>query len=486
MCSGVGAKDGGCMHGCGRATRLATASVALWLLGGTAWAAPADDRPPATPTAVTVIDAHSYAGALYLASAIPAFSVAVTDPDGDDVSARFTVTGGASPLVLTSEPAPSGSAVTAAAADPLPDGRYTVSARAYAGERESTSGPVTAFVIDTAVPNAPTVKASSAQVTAGTVVKLTFGAASPDVVGYRWELGGITATVAAARPGASAQVSFEVPYGVHQVTVVALDRAGNRSAASSTVIRAVARKPAHRYRLDRSGRDAVGTARSVDLAAPSSTRWDQGRDYWNDDEARLRDCTDAALRVSPSARIGWIGTPKLGFDTRASFTVAGWLKPLSTRTTRTGTGYEAMAISLGKGRNAAAALGYRKPTASSPAYWIAMVDRNTELGYRSFVHDPATREERARVQVGRWAQVALAWDARASTARVYLDGEPIASRVLAESPYAASGIRLGSAAFGSRNLQWNGLIDEVRLYPGALGEDELRLAAAERRPSKGC
>ncbi len=465
-----------------------TASMALWLIGGAAWAAPDADRPPTAPAAVTVVDARAYAGTNYLATSTPTFTVAVNDPDGDEVAGRFTVTGGTRPVLLDTDPVASGATVRAQVGEPLTDGRYTVSARAYNGEQESVPGPAVGFVIDTIAPYAPTVSASSVLLTAGDLVRLTFGAVSGDVVGYRWGIGGTTNAVPAVRLGGSAQVSLEAPYGVHEVSVVAIDRAGNPSAPSSTVIKAVARKPSHRYRLDRSGRDTVGagTPRAVDLAAPSSTRWDQGRDYWSNDEAMVRDCTDESLRVSPTARIGWIGTQKLAFDTRGSFTVAGWLKPLSTRTTRTRTGYEAMAISLGKGRNAAAAIGYRKPTQTSPAYWIAMVDQNTTVGRRSFIHDPTTRKERAEVRVGRWTQVALVWDARAKAARVYLDGELIAARTLTESPYAASGIRLGSAAFGRRNLQWNGLIDEVRLYPGALGEAELRLSVAERRPSQAC
>ena len=86
---------------------------------------------------------------------------------------------------------------------------------------------------------------------------------------------------------------------------------------------------------------------------------------------------------------------------------------------------------------------------------------------------------------GDWHHVACTYDSASSTKRLYFDGVELGSgAVISDLNVASSGFAIGSTSAGGEQI--NGLIDDVRVYDGALSQPEIAaLAAATPPPTPG-
>lgn len=83
----------------------------------------------------------------------------------------------------------------------------------------------------------------------------------------------------------------------------------------------------------------------------------------------------------------------------------------------------------------------------------------------------AAGETAVKVVLNRWYHLAATWDG--TTVRVYIDGEFNKSYALASYSNANSPTRLGASNDGTA-YQYNGLIDDVRIYSTALSASEVK------------
>ncbi len=74
---------------------------------------------------------------------------------------------------------------------------------------------------------------------------------------------------------------------------------------------------------------------------------------------------------------------------------------------------------------------------------------------------------------GQWHHVGLVWDASAMTRTLYVDGVEVAAGTVTKCPYHGSGrLQIGTWDSPSTGL-WSGLIDDVRVYKGALTAEQI-------------
>ncbi len=183
---------------------------------------------------------------LYVNTARPTLRSVVSDPDGGQVRALYTVTTGSTTVwnQLAGPYVASGgysNFVPTTATPALTNGQtYTVVVRAHDGALTRASDSSWTFVVDTAKPATPTIGANN--LTSGAWVEttpasntFTFTTTSTDTVRFEYSRDGTAWTsVAATGTGSTrtATLSWVAP-GAHTLVVRAIDRAGNISATST-------------------------------------------------------------------------------------------------------------------------------------------------------------------------------------------------------------------------------------------------------------
>ncbi len=178
----------------------------------------------------------------YTNSKTPTFSGSAPDPDGDTIGLLFRVGKAATPTTEETScqgPAvPQSSSTSCTIPKQLPDGTYTVRAKAgdyynWAGgslEAAAGWGPLSYFTVDTTAPPAPTISADNA-------TENVWGATQPqsntftligpaDTASFSYQEGNGTIRTAVATNGI-AKVSWNPPNGWRALTVQTKDRAGN-------------------------------------------------------------------------------------------------------------------------------------------------------------------------------------------------------------------------------------------------------------------
>jgi hypothetical protein len=83
---------------------------------------------------------------------------------------------------------------------------------------------------------------------------------------------------------------------------------------------------------------------------------------------------------------------------------------------------------------------------------------------------------------GQWHHVACSYDSATSTKRLYFDGVELGTgKVIGDLNVAATGFAIGSNSAGGDQL--NGLLDDVRVYDGALSQPAIAALAAGTPPA---
>ena len=194
-------------------------AVASWTVDTAAPAAPALELRPDSDTGASTGDAVT-------ADTSPTF-IGSAEPDSH-VSVR------ANGSLLGTAMANSAGAWTFASED-LPEGNYTVTARAqdHAGNYSSAS-PGLLLVIDTTAPTAPTMTTPVADITTQDRDLSVAGTATAGVAVHVLDATSTAATTSADGAGDWSVTLTGLPDGAHSIAAVALDVAGNSSQASPT------------------------------------------------------------------------------------------------------------------------------------------------------------------------------------------------------------------------------------------------------------
>lgn len=442
------------------------------------------NRTPNVPSAVTITPLVDYKGAKFMNMTTPTMKVAVSDPDGGSVRARYIVnpipdgavddrklyysgyvTSGQQPIFTV----PAGVLVNGSV--------YDLYARANDGALESVSGPATRITIDTVAPNKPTVTPPASNPAVGTTASLKFTSTSTDTAQFVYGVNTDTPSVAVepAALGGVATATFTVDkFGPNWVTVYAVDRAGNRSAMARGEFKVDGTLPYRRYQLDGNGNDTrVGTSQPTfspsNLTVPAgASPWVDGRYYsWPTEPdgtpGGVRTACDRALTVSPSVTVKSLTTATDPANTRGQFSISAWVRPTELVTVNTGTGYEAMAVSTYTGDSSSIAIGYRKASATGTPTWFLAYDDDAVYGNRGFVATTLP------VTVNEWTHLTTVWNPAAKKISLYVNGTLAAEQATTNHVFDASYLMVGAAPSGGYgNVGWKGSIDEVLLYAGVL------------------
>ncbi|MHC3473272.1 DNRLRE domain-containing protein [Streptomyces sp. 7R007] len=311
--------------------------------------------------AISPSQVNAYNGLRYVTSLTPTLSAKVTDPDGSGTKGQFEIT--ADPAYAdttysytgTSASVASGStaSLTVPSASALPAGthlRYRV--RAYDGTDYGAWSSYTTFVMNTALPAAPTVSCGTYEengwtAKASSAVSCTLDTTSTDGAGYYWGLddSGLPNKKLDTTDGSggdAATIGIDPANGWHTLYARTVDSGGNLSSATTTYSFGVGADGAAVL----SPQDGDVTARRLTLSAKGLTSytgvtWEYRRgetDSWH--TVPVGDVTASGNSVSswPVAVSGGTAT-KLVWNTVDSLAEDGVIQLRAAFTDGTGTGH---------------------------------------------------------------------------------------------------------------------------------------------------
>jgi hypothetical protein len=465
------------------------------------------NTPPVTPDAVRIDGLRTYEGQNYIGTTRPTLRVKVKDvDDGDDVRAKFIINpvDAAGSLEdrmyvwsgTVNNPGLDGIEVHKTVdPDMMSHGlAYSIYARAVDKDVETVSGPATKVFVDTVAPGAPAVSGPDGAIAQGSTVTIHVDAPEGDVASYLYGLNSGTPTTTATPSTLGGAVDIKLvasQFGPNFFTVQSVDRAGNRTSTPSRFeFKVDGTQPSDRYRLDKSGTDdrtgtaAGSTGSNLTIPTSAAVTWVPGRDAKDSDGVTPRDCTDFAVQLTPATAVKSLSTPTgHPIDTSRSFTAAAWLKTDDLSTTASNLG-ERYALAMPVGGGAAFSLGYRKESTTNQVYWQLSFSDPLNSSTRTRV--PSIAPSVTTVTAGRWTHVVGVYDVAAKTATLYVDGQRLAQQTLTTTPGRGTQLVLGSGPYNGSSLTWNGAVDEVVLYQGALGAAQVNALANTRRASAGC
>ncbi|MFF4849406.1 LamG-like jellyroll fold domain-containing protein [Streptomyces sp. NPDC001194] len=352
--------------------------------------------------------------------------------------------------------------------------RFRTWTRSYADGNERTSAPSADcyFKVDSSAPKAPTV---------------TFGAPYSQCTS--------TACTAAGKPGQAGQFTF-APASGDTVTAfqykLSTDTTWTEIAGSNPTV-SITPPLSGTMKLSVKAKDAVGRWGATKIVDFVVKEGPNPIGYWTFDEASGQaidtSTTDPALRNNlylaagaqrPAAgRRGWVQTPaphedralqltngqyansaKPAFDTRSSFTVAGWV-----RLDRTD-GTFSMLSQSGKNFSGVAI------TAAAGQPWSMQMATNDTAGGNGAISrlnglNPA--------QAGVWTHVAATYNESTDLAKLYVNGQ-LQGQMTVTNPIASTGVMAIGAA--KQSAAWSdqlpGRIDEVKAWQDEKSAEEIK------------
>ncbi|WP_262056174.1 LamG domain-containing protein [Streptomyces sp. STR69] len=307
---------------------------------------------------------------------------------------------------------------------------------------------------DTVAPQAPVVSSAEYPDDAnehdgvGSYGTFVIESASDDVVSYRYEwMGGLPGTLTAAEPGAPVSLRW-LPQSNRPIYLYAqaIDAAGNVSARTTYFVRVKSGRAAvtHWDPQHDSGAD-TGTGVTPDAQGPTGTSIASAARF---------DGTDEAYATLDSA-----------VDPAKIFSVGAWVRPDAldsdmTAVSRTG-------FSLGLAADS---------TGGTPTWSFALP---TVSG--GSVHLTGGSPER-----GEWAHLVGVYDTEQHTARLYVDGDLVATDGNTVAAGGAGPLRLGSEGDTGDTggaAHWHGLLTDVNVWDRVYVPGEIT-AAATRTPQR--
>jgi hypothetical protein len=139
-------------------------------------------------------------------------------------------------------------------------------------------------------------------------------------------------------------------------------------------------------------------------------------------------------------------------DLSSSYTLTAWIKPSAL------SGYQTVLIK--ENTNGSGGCGY----------WLQTVGTQISSGF----YNGGCREHtaNANLQTGFWYHIAAVFDNTANTYQIYLNGGLLSSQSETTAPIPnTQNLTIGRTTFGEN---WQGLVDEVRIYNRALNASEIQ------------
>jgi hypothetical protein len=136
-----------------------------------------------------------------------------------------------------------------------------------------------------------------------------------------------------------------------------------------------------------------------------------------------------------------------------SYTLTAWINPSSL------TGYQTVLIK----ENSSGGGGC--------GYWLQTVGNQISSGFNNG-SGCSEHTANANLQTNAWYHIAAVFDDTGNTYQIYLNGNLLTSQLEATVPIPNNqNLTIGRTAFGEN---WNGLLDEVRIYNRALSQAEIQ------------
>jgi hypothetical protein len=136
-----------------------------------------------------------------------------------------------------------------------------------------------------------------------------------------------------------------------------------------------------------------------------------------------------------------------------SYTLAAWINPASLN------GYQTVLIKEN-------AIG-----GSGCGYWLQTTGNQISSGFNNG-SGCIEHTANANLQLNTWSHIAAVFDDTANTYQIYLNGNLLSSQTETTVPIPNNqNLTLGQTAFGEN---WNGLLDDVRIYNRALSQAEIQ------------
>ena len=160
---------------------------------------------------------------------------------------------------------------------------------------------------------------------------------------------------------------------------------------------------------------------------------------------------DGGLSLSGTANASAANSPSLNLS--GSYTLAAWINASTLN------GYQTVLIK--ENTNGGGGCGY----------WLQTVGDQISSGFNNgsgCIEHAAT----ANLQLNTWYHVAAVFDDTANTYQIYLNGMLLSSQTETTAPVPNNlNLTLGETSFGEN---WNGVLDEVRIYNRALSQTEIQ------------
>ncbi|MEU8001235.1 LamG-like jellyroll fold domain-containing protein [Catellatospora sp. NPDC049111] len=414
----------------------------------------------------------------------PTLYSTVTDPDNDNVKAKFTVYYWGSSTVAWEGTSPScvasGSTVSTTVSTELTQGtsyyiRVVGIDCGVGGLQSKTWSDYIRFTPDITEPGTPGATAQSvgtgiaAQYSEnswaggiGQVGKFQFtpaaGTTDTDRYRYSFDSATYTAEVDADAVGNSADLVSYTPSapGLHTLRVWGVDQAGWVTASPKVYnFYVYATAKSAWWNLDGNGTDSV-TSNPNPLTTTGTVSWTDGIvGPVPDDKALLFNGTDTGANTAGAV-----------VHTTGSYTVAALVKPVSAAGPAMVVSQDGLQLSgfrLGVYANASCPVGF------GSTCWGLSAPTSDNAAAPGWVYAMPAGSDQFRILPGEWTALAAVYDSAAHELRLYINGVLAGTTSYTATWDAVGRFRVGySVVNGTPDFRWNGEIDDVRVYKVAL------------------
>ena len=402
----------------------------------------------------------SAAAGWWTTDSTPTFRSVVSDPDGTaggQLTGLFNLIGGPDMQHSGSSVNSGGTSEwTVPATTPLVENvLYTakVKAKDYV-DLSAAWSPSLQFRVDLTNPTVPTVDPIGT-VPLGSPVTFQASSTSTDVVAFCYGVKVDTtptceSTTTSTSPTPITAAAPVSTAGPAWVSVVAKDAAGRVSTPVKVWFDVTAVVPNHRWRLDSSGTDSIG---SLSLTPAGGAGYVTGA---------TGAAPDAALSLNGSTQFAAGAGPAVATDT--SFAVAAWVNNTSTTPATT----TAAAVSQLGAQEAGFELGLVDGT---PSFTVKTIDGTPGT---FTVQSPNGPPDWANG----WVHLAGSYSSVSDTISLFVDGELVADVQVTGDVFPAAGpVVVGrSQSAGSPGRFWPGAVDDVYTFPGVIDDNTVRQA----------
>jgi len=393
----------------------------------------------------------------------PTLRATVSDPDGaagGNIQGWFEITSGTVRIAEGAGSPVLGSGGTSVWTVPAGElsGTLQYTVRVWGldslGAKSLTPSDEIQFRVDTRDPAKPAVTEAAEGYVVGGKAPFTVSWTDNDVSQVCWGTAGTSSNCQTVASSSRYTIVETAPTGLtsagpHTVVVKVVDMAGRSSLDATIQVTPTADGPSGIWHLDSSGVDASG---NVDLNAAGAPTYVSGNFAYGDESS-----TDRAASLNGATQA--LASSGTVIKTDASFSIAAWVKfdpsrnsdPYQFAVSQTNTTYAGAYLGVQQGR---AAFGTRTGDLSSQTHQFAL--------------SPAS------IPAGEWVHLAGVYNAVDKTNKLYINRELVNSIPVTSATAATGPFTIGrSKSSGAATHHWGGEVDEVVVFPRAIGDSTI-------------